>query len=163
MKIPKWQHKLAGYYKRGKLVCYLILSLFLFLFLNNAAKTCLYGLKISKNIEIGHAFQSRVFFHLTSKLHTSCLSAFKDEINWRPFLEEDRWKHIYNKNVRYLKGSRNLVKGNQCQKLIKTYVFVFLFVLWWYKLRLRLIEQKPLRFWFPLFLIQWQRYKICSL
>ena len=37
-KIPKWQHKLAWDYKRGKLVSY---------FLNNAAKTCLYGLKIS--------------------------------------------------------------------------------------------------------------------
>ena len=37
----------------GKLVSY---------FLNNAAKTCLYGLKISENIEIGHFFQSRTFF-----------------------------------------------------------------------------------------------------
>ena len=69
MKIPKWQHKFARYYKRGKLVSY---------FLNNAAKTCLYGLKISKNIEIGHFFQSRAFFHLSSNLHTSCLSAFKE-------------------------------------------------------------------------------------
>ena len=68
MKIPKWQHELARYYKRGKLVSY---------FLNNAAKTCLYGLKISENIEIGHFFQSRAFFHLSSNLHTSCLSAFK--------------------------------------------------------------------------------------
>ena len=67
MKIPRWQHKLARYYKRGKLVSYL---------LNNAAKTCLYGLEISENIEIGHVFQSRVFFHLSSNLHTSCLSAF---------------------------------------------------------------------------------------
>ena len=68
MKIPKWQHELARYYKRGKLVSY---------FLNIATKTCLYGLKISENIEIGHFFQSRTFFHLSSKLHTSCLSAFK--------------------------------------------------------------------------------------
>ena len=67
MKIPKWQHELARYYKRGKLVSY---------FLNNAAKTCLYGLEISENIEIGHVFQSRAFFHLSSNLHTSCLSAF---------------------------------------------------------------------------------------
>ena len=67
MKIPKWQHELARYYKREKLVSY---------FLNNAAKTCLYGLKISENIEIGHFFQSRTFFHLSSKLYTSCLSAF---------------------------------------------------------------------------------------
>ena len=58
---------LGRYYKWGKLVSYS---------LNNAAKTCLYGLKISENIEIGHFFQSRAFFHLSSNLHTSCLSAF---------------------------------------------------------------------------------------
>ena len=68
LKIPKWQHKLVRDYKRGKLVSY---------FLNNAAKTCLYRLKISENIEIEHVFQSKAFFHLSSKLHTSCLSAFK--------------------------------------------------------------------------------------
>ena len=38
LKIPKWQHKFVWDYKRGKLVSY---------FLNNAAKTCKYGLKIS--------------------------------------------------------------------------------------------------------------------
>ena len=53
---------------RGMLVSY---------FLNNAAKTCSYGLKISENIEIGHFFQSRAFLHLSSNLHTSCLNAFK--------------------------------------------------------------------------------------
>ena len=53
LKIPKWQHKLVRDYKRGKLVSY---------FLNNAAKTCLYGLKISGNIEIEHFFQSKAFF-----------------------------------------------------------------------------------------------------
>ena len=74
LKIPKWQHKLARYYKRGKLVSY---------FLNNAAKTCLYGLKISENIEIGHFFQSRTLFHLNSNLHTSCLSAFKVYVWWK--------------------------------------------------------------------------------
>ena len=37
LKISKWQHELARYYKRGKFVSY---------FLNNAAKTYLYGLKI---------------------------------------------------------------------------------------------------------------------
>ena len=37
------QHKLFRDCKRGKLVSY---------FLNNAAKTCFYGLKISENIEI---------------------------------------------------------------------------------------------------------------
>ena len=67
MKISKWQHELARYYKRGKLVSY---------FLNNAAKTCLYGLKILENIQIGHFFQPRTFFHLSSNLHTSCFSAF---------------------------------------------------------------------------------------
>ena len=67
MKIPKWQHELSRYYKRGKLVSY---------FLNNPAKTCLYGLKVSENIEIGHFFQSRTFFYLNSNLHTSCFSAF---------------------------------------------------------------------------------------
>ena len=67
-KIPKWQHKLVRNCKRGNLVSY---------FLNNAAKTCLYGLKISENIEIEHVFQSNAFFHLSSNLHTSCFSAFK--------------------------------------------------------------------------------------
>ena len=33
-----------------------------------------------QNIEIGHFFQSRTFFHLSSNLHTSCLSAFNDQI-----------------------------------------------------------------------------------
>ena len=37
----------------------------------------LYGLKISEKIEIEHVFQSKAFFHLSSNLHTSCLSAFK--------------------------------------------------------------------------------------
>ena len=71
LKIPKWQHEHARYYKRGKL---------LFYFLHSAAKICLYGLKISANIEIGHSFQSRTLFHLSSNLHTSCLSAFKQAI-----------------------------------------------------------------------------------
>ena len=47
LKILKWQHKLVRDYKRGKLVSY---------FLNNAPKTCLYGLKNSDNIEIEHIF-----------------------------------------------------------------------------------------------------------
>ena len=59
---------MAAWTKRGKLVSY---------FINNAAKTCSYGLKISENIKIGHFFQSRPFFHLNSNLHTRCLSAFK--------------------------------------------------------------------------------------
>ena len=69
-KIPKWQHKLVQNYKQGKLVSY---------FLNNAAKTCLYGLKISENIEIEHVFQSKTFFHLSSNLHTSYLSTFNSK------------------------------------------------------------------------------------
>ena len=68
LKIPKWQHEHVWDYEWGKLVSY---------FLNNAAKTCLYGLKILENNDIEHAFQSKAFFHLSSNLHTSCLSAFK--------------------------------------------------------------------------------------
>ena len=78
MKIPKWQHKLVRDYKRGKLVSY---------FLNNAAKTCLYELKISENIDIEHVFQSKPFFHLSSNLHTSFLSVFsKDEVCPKHFI-----------------------------------------------------------------------------
>ena len=53
----KWQHKLIRDYKRGKMVSY---------FLNNVAKTYLYGLQISKNIEIEDDFQSKVFFILVA-------------------------------------------------------------------------------------------------
>ena len=62
LKTPKWQHKLVGEYKREKLVS---------LFLNNAAKTCLHGLKISENIEIKPVFQSKAFFHLSKNLDAS--------------------------------------------------------------------------------------------
>ena len=54
LKIPKWQHKHVIDYKRRKLVSY---------FLNNPAKTCLYGLQISENCDIEHAFQSKAFSH----------------------------------------------------------------------------------------------------
>ena len=56
------------HYNRGKLVSYL---------LNNAAKTCLYGLKISENIEIEHVFQSKAFLfcYLSGNLHTSCFTS----------------------------------------------------------------------------------------
>ena len=64
-KDSKWQHKLVRDYSQGKLNSY---------FLNNAAKTCLYELKISDSIE--HVFQSTTFSHLSNNLHTSCLSAF---------------------------------------------------------------------------------------
>ena len=66
-KIPKQLHKIFRHYKQGKSVSY---------FLNNTAKICLYGLKLSENIEIEHVFLSKAFFHLSSNLHTSCLSAF---------------------------------------------------------------------------------------
>ena len=57
LKIPKWQHKLVWDYKRWELHSY---------FVNNAVKTCLYGLEISGNIEIEHVFQTKVFFHLNT-------------------------------------------------------------------------------------------------
>ena len=72
LKILKWQHKLDRDYKQGKLVSY---------FLNNAAKTCLHGLKISENIEIEHIFQSKAFFHLSGNLNTSRSSAFNTAID----------------------------------------------------------------------------------
>ena len=75
LKFPKWQHKLVRNYKWGKLVSY---------FLNNAAKTWLYGLKISENIETEHVFRSKAFFHLTSNLHTSCFSTCKRSSLPRP-------------------------------------------------------------------------------
>ena len=53
--IPKWQYEHVQDYKWGKLVSY---------FLNNVPKTCLYGLKISENIDIEHVFQSKAFFVL---------------------------------------------------------------------------------------------------
>ena len=74
LKIYKWQHKLARYYNRGKLISY---------FLNNGAKRCLYGLKISENIEIGYFFPSRAFFHFSSNLHTICFSALKGNAKFK--------------------------------------------------------------------------------
>ena len=47
LKIAKWQHKLVRDYKRGKLISY---------FPINAAKTILYKLKTSENIEIKYFF-----------------------------------------------------------------------------------------------------------
>ena len=56
-KISVWQHKLVwDYNKQESLVSY---------FLNNAAKTCLYGLKILRNIEIEHVFQSKGFVYFS--------------------------------------------------------------------------------------------------
>ena len=56
LKILKQQHKFVQGNKRGKLV--------FVIFQINDAKTCLYQLKISDNIEIEHFFQSKAFFHL---------------------------------------------------------------------------------------------------
>ena len=69
MKISKWQHKLILKYKRRKLTSY---------FLDNAAKTCSYGLSISENIEIKHVFQSKLFFHHSNFLHTSRTNAYHE-------------------------------------------------------------------------------------
>ena len=68
---------LLGMTKRGKLVSY---------FLNNDAKTFLYRLKISENIETGHSFQSIAVFHLSSNLHTSCLITF----NWKLWFRKNK-------------------------------------------------------------------------
>ena len=66
LKILKWQHNLIQEYKRGNLDVF---------FLDNDAKTCWYGLKISENIEIKHFFQWKSFFHHSNLLHTSYLRA----------------------------------------------------------------------------------------
>ena len=65
LKIPKWQHKFVQNYNQGKLVSY---------FLNNGAKTCLYGLKISENIEIEQVFQFIVLF-ISLAISTQAASA----------------------------------------------------------------------------------------
>ena len=67
-KISKWQHKFARDCKRGNIVYY---------FPNNAGKTCIYGPKISENIEIEHVFQPKAYFHFSRNLNTSCFSTFK--------------------------------------------------------------------------------------
>ena len=67
LKILKRQDKLFPNYKRGKMVSY---------FPNDAAKTCLCGLKISETIEIKHVFQSKTFFHVSDNPQRSCFSAF---------------------------------------------------------------------------------------
>ena len=88
LKIPKWKDKPVLVYKQGKLVSY---------FLNNAIKTCLYGLKISENIKIEHAFQSKAFFLFSSNPHTSCLSAFNFEtlhlLSFLPNCAYNTWSH----------------------------------------------------------------------
>ena len=68
LKIPKWQLKLIGKYKRGKLASY---------FLDNAVKICYHGLKLLENIEIKRVFKSKSFFHHINFLHTNCLSPIK--------------------------------------------------------------------------------------
>ena len=100
MKIPKWQHDHARYYKRGKLVFY---------FLSNAAKTCLYGLKILENIEIDYFFQSRAFFHLYSNPHTSYFSAFKEFRDYQINCFESLWNN-FDSFVCQPTGSAKLIK-----------------------------------------------------
>ena len=63
--MPKWQPKLTRYYKRRKV----------FYFLNNAAKTYFYGLKISENIEIEHFFQFEAFFFVSVAISAQVASA----------------------------------------------------------------------------------------
>ena len=71
LKIPKWQHKLVWEYRQGKLVS---------CFLNNAAKICSYGLKISENLKVKHFFQLKDFFHFRNFVHTSCLGIFNTKL-----------------------------------------------------------------------------------
>ena len=108
MKITKWQQELARYYKQGKFVSY---------FLNNAAKTCLFGLKISENIEIGHVFQSRAFFHLSSNLHTVCLSPFNANyicviISIRKYFQHFKKNRTMKEMVDYCCNEKIISKGS---------------------------------------------------
>lgn len=52
LKIPKWQNKLVWKYRRGKLF---------FSFINNAADTGSYDLKISRDTEVKYVFHSKAF------------------------------------------------------------------------------------------------------
>ena len=67
LKIPKWQHKLVRKYMRGKLF---------FSFINNAAKTGSYDLKVLRDTEIKYVFHSKAFFHPFNNFQRGCLSAF---------------------------------------------------------------------------------------
>ena len=100
LKILKWQYKLVRDYKLGKLVSY---------FLNNAAETCLYGLKISGNIEIEHIFQPKAFFHLSGNLHTSRFSAF-NEVACHLQVQQKKLMHaqVFSCEFRKKKYLRNL-------------------------------------------------------
>ena len=53
LKIPKWQHKLALDYNQGKVPYY---------FVNNAPKTCLYGLKYSGILPFNDTKCSSILF-----------------------------------------------------------------------------------------------------
>ena len=59
-KIPRRHNKLIWEYKQGKFVTY---------FLNSAARTCSYGLKILENIEMKCVFQSKAFFQPVILVH----------------------------------------------------------------------------------------------
>ena len=56
-------------------------------FLNNAAKTRSYGLKISENTEIKHLFPPKSFFYLSNFHHTSYFSALKWRVRISYFLD----------------------------------------------------------------------------
>ena len=83
LKTQKWHHKLVRNYKRAKLTSYL---------LNNAAKTCLYELNVSENIDSEHIFQSKALSHP----HASFLSVFNDrKTNLLVFLNLETEDRIY--------------------------------------------------------------------
>ena len=70
-----------------------------------------HGQKTSENIEIGHFFQSRAFFHPSSNLQTSCLSAFND-LN----------KAIIHSYVHQFADDANLLYCNKSLKKINKHV-----------------------------------------
>ena len=44
----------------------------------NVVKTCSYGLKVSRNMEIRYLFHFKAYFHVLGTVHTSCLIAYND-------------------------------------------------------------------------------------
>ena len=91
-------------------------------FLNNAAKTCLYGPKNLENIEIGHVFQSRAFFRRISNLHTSCLSAFNidlEKISQWAYHWKIQFNPDPNKQANEITFCCKLVSSNLSHPLVK--------------------------------------------
>ena len=89
-------------------------------FLNNAAKTCLYELKILENIEIEHFFQSRTFFHLSSYLHTSCSSASKIRNKTTDILGDELDNKIKETDLKICRNSQ--LKVIQVHNCIESYI-----------------------------------------